>query len=241
MIGIGTIINTIAIAIGGIAGVFLKNTFPERFQDTLIKATGICVLFIGIGGALSQMLSFENGKITSGGEMVVIFSFILGSLVGEIINIEKKIEGLGVWLKKRSKNEHDAEFMNGFVSTSLIVCIGAMAVVGAIQDGLYGDYSLLIAKSILDFIIVMIMAATLGKGCAFAAIPVFLFQGSITILAGSFQALATEHAMSNLSLIASVLIFCVGINLIWGNMIKVANMLPAILFAVAFAFIPSIF
>jgi uncharacterized membrane protein YqgA involved in biofilm formation len=109
-----------------------------------------------------------------------------------------------------------------------------MAVVGAIQDGLSGDYSLLMAKSILDFIIVMIMAASIGKGCIFAAIPVALFQGTITILARFIQPLITERAMSNLSLTASMLIFCVGVNLIWDKKIKVANMLPAILFALIF-------
>lgn len=238
MIGIGTIINTAAIVAGGILGILLGGAFTKKMQDTLIKSTGICVLFIGIGGALQEMLSFENGKLVSGGGMVIIFSFVLGTLLGEGIDIEKRIEQFGGWLKNKTKNETDARFMDGFVSTSLIVCVGAMAVVGSIQDGLWGDYSLLMAKAILDFIIVMIMTASLGKGCIFAAIPVAIFQGSITVLAGSFQALATEQAMSNLSLTASILIFCVGVNLIWGNMIRVANMLPAILFAVAMAFLP---
>ena len=146
--------------------------------------------------------------------------------------------GLGL---KNDKKENDKRFMDGFVSTSLVVCVGAMAVVGAIQDGLWGDYSLLVAKAILDLIIVMIMAASMGKGCIFSAIPVALFQGTITILARYIQPLLMGQAMSNLSLTASILIFCVGINLIFGKTIKVANMLPTILFAVIFAFISPLF
>ena len=237
MIGLGTIINTGAIVVGGLLGMLLKNAFSEKIQNTLIKANGICVLFIGIGGALQEMLSFENGKLISGGSVMIILSLVLGSLVGEAIDIEKRIEKFGAWLKRKTKSENDTGFMDGFVTASLTVCIGAMAVVGSIQDGIWGDYSLLLIKAMLDFIIVMILAATMGKGCIFSAIPVLLFQGAITALAGWIQPLMTDQAISNLSLIGSILVFCVGVNLVWGKMIKVANMLPAILFAVAFAFI----
>lgn len=241
MIGVGTIINTGAILAGGLLGVLLEKAITEKIQDTLIKATGISVLFIGIGGALQEMLFIENGRLMSGNGVMVIISFVLGSLIGEAIDIEEKIEQFGAWLKKMTKNENDKRFMDGFVSTSLVVCVGAMAVVGAIQDGLWGDYSLLVAKAILDLIIVMIMAASMGKGCVFSAIPVALFQGTITILARYIQPLLMGQAMSNLSLTASILIFCVGINLIFGKTIKVANMLPTILFAVIFAFISPLF
>ncbi|NLJ41651.1 MAG: DUF554 domain-containing protein [Clostridiales bacterium] len=239
MMGLGTIINTGAILIGGLLGILLENAIPEKIQNTLIKAMGICVLFLGISGALQEMLTVEGEKLTSSGGMMVIISFILGSLVGEIIDIEQRIEQFGAWLKRKTKNGSDAKFIEGFVTTSLIVSIGAMAVVGAIQDGLWGDYSLLAAKAILDFIIVMIMAASIGKGCVFAAIPVALFQGGITILAGFIQPIMTDQAMPNLSLTASILIFCVGVNLVWGNRIKVANMLPSILFAIVLAFLPA--
>ncbi len=237
MIGTGTVINTGAIIAGGLLGVLLKNAFSEKIQNTLIKATGVCVLFIGIGGALQEMLFFENGKLITQGSMMIILSFVLGSLVGEMADIEGGIERFGAWLKSKTKNENDSKFLDGFVSTSLIVCIGAMAVVGPIQDGLLGDYSLLMAKSILDFIIVMIMAASMGKGCIFAAIPVALFQGSITVLAVFIEPLMTAQAISNLSLTGSILIFCVGVNLIWDKRFKVANMLPTIIFAVVFAFL----
>jgi uncharacterized membrane protein YqgA involved in biofilm formation len=232
--GIGTLVNTAAIILGGLLGLLLKSVLPERVQNTLIKAIGLCVLFIGIGGAMEGMLSYEGGKLVSRGSMMIIFSFVTGTVLGEGIDLERRIGQFGAWLKAKTRNERDKSFMEGFVSTSLIVCVGAMAVVGAIQDGLSGDYSLLMAKSVLDFIIVMIMAASIGKGCIFAAVPVELFQGTITILARFIQPLITAGAMSNLSLTASMLIFCVGVNLIWDKKIKVANMLPAILFALIF-------
>ncbi len=237
MIGTGTIINTGAIIVGGILGVLLKNAFSEKIQNTLIKATAVCVLFIGIGGALQEMLVLADGKLISQGSMMIILSFVLGSLVGEMADLERGIEHFGAWLKSKTRNENDSQFLDGFVTTSLIVCIGAMAVVGAIQDGLLGDYSLLMAKSILDFIIVMILAASMGKGSIFSAIPVALFQGSITVLAVFFEPLMTVQAISNLSLTGSILIFCVGVNLIWEKTFKVANMLPTIIFAVGFAFL----
>lgn len=237
MIGLGTIINTGAIVVGGLLGILLKNIFPERIQDTLLKANGVCVLFIGIGGALQEMLTLENGELVSGGSMMIILSCVLGSLLGAFLDIEKRIESFGSWLKKKTKSEKDTGFLDGFVTASLTVCIGAMAVVGAIQDGMQGDFSMLVAKSVLDFIIVMIMAAAMGKGCIFSAVPVALFQGTITVLARFIKPLMTEQAISNLSLIGSILIFCVGVNLVWGKKIKVANILPAILFAIAFAFL----
>lgn len=237
MIGLGTIINTGAIVVGGLLGILLKNIFPERIQDTLLKANGVCVLFIGIGGALQEMLTLENGELISSGSMMIILSCVLGSLLGAFLDIEKRIESFGSWLKKKTKSEKDTGFLDGFLTASLTVCIGAMAVVGAIQDGMQGDFSMLVAKSVLDFIIVMIMAAAMGKGCIFSAVPVALFQGTITVLARFIKPLMTEQAISNLSLIGSILIFCVGVNLVWGKKIKVANMLPAILFAIAFAFL----
>ena len=129
-------------------------------------------------------------------------------------------------------------FVDAFVTASLTVCIGAMAIVGAIQDGVLGDYSTLAVKSVLDLIIIAVMTSSMGKGCVFSAIPIFLFEGSITLIAKLISPLMTETAVSYLSLVGSILIFCVGLNLVWGKKIRVANMLPAVLLAVAAAYIP---
>ena len=237
MPGLGTIINAAAIVVGGVLGMLLKNALPQRIQDTLLKAMGVCVLFIGLSGTLEQMLAVQDGALSATGTMMMILSFIFGSVLGGALDLEGRIERFGVWLRKKAGSEGDSRFLSAFLNASLTVCIGAMAVVGAIQDGLFGDHSLLVTKAILDFIIVMVMAASMGRGCAFSAIPVALFQGTITLFARFLQPVMTAQATANLSLTGSILVFCVGVNLVWGKLIKVADMLPTLIFAVAFAFI----
>lgn len=238
MIGLGTIINCIAIVIGGVLGLVFGNLMKERLQDILMTATALCVLFIGIAGALQEMMTVEGSSLSSGGTMMMIASFAIGSLIGELLNLEYHIERFGEWLKAKSGNSGEAGFVDAFVTASLTVCIGAMAVVGAIQDGMEGDYSILAAKAVLDLIIILIMTASMGKGCIFSAIPVGLFQGSITLLAQFIKPLMTAAALSNLSFVGSMMIFCVGANLFWNMKIRVANMLPGLIIAVLWAFLP---
>lgn len=238
MFGLGTIINTAAIILGGIAGGLFGKLLKDRHQDSLCKACGICTLFIGIGGALEGMLSVSADRVASGRGLLIIACLALGALIGELLNIEDGFERFGEWLKQRTGNAKDKRFVEGFVTASLTVCIGAMAIVGSIEDGLTGDSSILLTKAILDLIIIMVMTCSMGKGCAFAAIPVFILQGSVTALAVLIKPLMTEAALDNLSLVGSILIFCVGVNLVWGKKVRVANFLPAILFAVAAAFLP---
>jgi len=210
----------------------------ERIQDTLLKACGVCVLFIGIAGAMEGMLKISGSSLLSGRSMFIVASIALGAVVGEILNIEHGFERFGEWLKVKTGNAKDKGFVNGFVTASLTVCIGAMAVIGAIRDGISGDYSILVTKAILDMIIIMVMTCSLGKGCIFSAIPVFVFQGIITALARLIKPLMTTAALANLSLVGSILIFCIGVNTVWDKRIKVANLLPSLVFAVAIAFLP---
>jgi len=238
MVGLGTIINTAAILSGGVCGALFGRFLSDSAQDTLTKVCGVSTLFIAITGALEQMLSVENGAIVSGGAMLVIICLAIGAVIGELMDIEGGFERLGQWLKVKSGNARDKGFVNAFVTASLTVCIGAMAIVGSIQDGLTGDYSVLATKAILDLIIITVMSCSLGRGSVFSAIPVAVFQGSITALAGLVRPVMTDAALANLSLVGNVLIFCVGINLVWGKKIKVANLLPAIVVAVIAAFLP---
>ena len=238
MIGLGTWINTVAIIAGGISGNLFGKLLKERHQSSLNMACGVSVLFIGISGAMQGMLSINDGVISSGQAMLVTICLALGALIGEILNIEGLFERFGEWLKIKTGNAKDKIFVDAFVTASLTVCIGAMAIIGAIQDGLLGDWSLLATKAVLDYIIIMVMTCSLGKGCAFSAIPVLLFEGSITFGASFFKPIMTDLAMNYLSLIGSILIFCVGLNLVWGKKIRVANMLPAVVLAVIAAFIP---
>lgn len=237
MIGLGTVVNVIAIIAGGLIGIFCKKLIREKFKTSLMHANGVCVLFIGISGAMQELEKAGSAQTLRSGTMMMIISFALGTLLGEILDIQQKMEDFGIWLKAKTGNSKDNSFVDAFVTTSLTICIGAMAIVGAIQDGIAGDYSILFAKAVLDFIIVVVLASSLGRGCIFAALPVALFQGSITGLARLIEPVMTAQALSNISLTGSMMIFCIGINLIWGNRIKVANMLPTIVFAVLFAFI----
>ena len=238
MTGLGTWINTAAIIAGGISGSLFGKLLNNRHQSSLNMACGVSVLFIGIAGAMEGMLTINDGVIGSGQAMLVTICLALGALIGEILNIERLFERFGEWLKIKTGNAKDKAFVDAFVTASLTVCIGAMAIIGAIQDGLLGDWSLLATKSVLDYIIIMVMTCSLGKGCAFSAIPVLLFEGSITLGASFLKPIMTDLAMNYLSLIGSILIFCVGLNLVWGKKIRVANMLPAVVLAVIAAFIP---
>lgn len=239
MYGLGTLIDAVAIIIGGVIGLLFGKLIPERFRDTLCKSCGVGVIFIGVSGTIGGMLSHaEDGSIVTGRELFLVACLCLGGLVGEMINIEGAMERFGGWIKAKTGSDGDSRFIEGFLTTTFTICIGAMAIVGAINDALYGDISLLVTKSILDAVFVMIMAASLGKGALFSAIPVIILQGSVTAFALLIGPILTEEALANLSLVGSSLIFCVGVNQVFDKRFKVANMLPAIVFAVLAAFLP---
>ena len=231
MPGLGTIINVVLLVAGGLLGLAGGRFITPRIQDTLMKASGLCVLFIGLGGTMQKMLLIDGKALATTGTTMLIVSFALGSL----INLEAAIENLGEWLKRKTGSEGDNEFTNAFVSTSLTVCIGAMAIVGSIQDGLLGDWSTLALKGALDCIIVCTMTASLGRGCIFSALPVAVFQGTITLFAGALSPIMTTTALNSLSLVGSMLIFCVGVNLIRPQTFRTANMLPSVVIAVIYA------
>ncbi len=170
--------------------------------------------------------------------MMMMLSLIIGTIVGEFINIEKYLERFGVWLKAKTGSSKDAMFVNGFVTASLTVCIGAMAIVGSIEDGINGNYSILMAKAVLDFVIIIAMAASMGKGAMFSFVSVGVFQGVVTALSRVIAPVMTDAAMNNLSLVGNVLIFCVGVNLLFDKKIRVANMLPALVVAVVWTYLP---
>lgn len=218
-------------------GLVCSRAISGRYQETLLQAIGVCVIFVGISGAVQEMMTVTADGLKSGGTMMIVISYALGSLLGEWINLELRIEQFGNWLKVKTGNAKDKRFVDAFVTASLTVSIGAMAIVGAIQDGISGDYSTLALKAVLDMVTICVMSASMGKGCLFAAIPVGVLQGTVTLLAKAVQPIMTAQALSNLSLTGSILIFCVGINLLWEKKLKVANMLPSILIAVLCAFV----
>ena len=231
MIGLGTIINTAAVIAGGLIGICLKKGMKQKMQDTLMHACGVSVIFLGIFGTLSKMNIVENS------DMVLILSLVIGSLIGEWLDIEQKMDLIGEKIKAAVKAQNDSKFVDGFVNVSLIICVGAMAIVGSIQDGISGDYSMLAAKAILDFVIVMVFASTYGIGAIFSAALIFLYQGGITFAAAAFGSFASEAIINHLSFVGSALIFCVGINVGFGKRINVGNMLPALIIAALWAIV----
>lgn len=229
MIGLGTIINTAAVILGGVLGSLLKNGIAKRLEKILMQALGLSTVFIGISGVLKYMLVVENGSITVQGTMLLIFSLVIGCLLGEWLDVESKLEKIGITLKALAKAKNDNRFVDGFITASLIVCVGAMAIVGAMQDGLTKDSSMLIAKSLLDFVLVTILTATYGIGPAFSAIIIFVYQGAITLIAALFGSIISDTLIGELSFVGNALVFCVGVNLIREKTFRVANMLPALM------------
>ena len=233
MIGLGTIANTAAVILGGGLGLLLKNGIPKRFENILMQALGLATMFIGISGVLKYMLVVENGTIATRGTMLLIFSLVIGCLMGEWADIESKMETIGVKLKALARVKNDSRFVDGFVTTSLIICVGAMAIVGAMEDGLTGDSSMIIAKSMLDFVLVAILTAAYGIGSAFSAIPIFIYQGAITLIAALFGSVISDVLIGELSFVGNALVFCVGVNLVREKSFRVATMLPALLIPMA--------
>ncbi|MCD8037391.1 MAG: DUF554 domain-containing protein [Clostridiales bacterium] len=232
MIGLGAIINTVAVIAGSAIGIFLKKGLKDNIQKALMSGCGVATIFIGAAGTLQGMMTVNDGAIETGGSMLLIFSLTLGSLLGEIINVEKRMDSLGNRLKKLFHAERDSRFVDGFVNTSLVICVGAMAIVGSIQDGLNGDASMLTAKAILDFVLCIVFASTYGIGVMCSAIPILVYEGAMTLVAHFAGNFISDTLIGYLSYVGSALIFCVGVNVAFGNKFKVGNMLPALLIPV---------
>lgn len=242
MIGLGTIVNVAAVLVGATIGLIIKGGLPARFEKMVMTAIGLATLFIGINGTLSGMLVVgENGSISSQHTMLLIASLVIGAVIGELIDIEKHLDNLGQWCKRKFKfqGEQNATFVEGFVSSSLLFCVGAMTIVGALEDGLSGNPSLLYAKSLMDGISAIVFTASLGVGVYFSIITVIVYQGGITLLARLIQPLLSDALISQMSLVGSVLIFAIGINLIFGKKVKTGNLLPAILVPIFWNIIQS--
>ena len=237
MRGMGTIANVLAIIVGGSLGLFCKNLLKDRYQETIMKATGIATMFLALSGTLSKMFVIQQVGIQTTGSMNVILSLVIGALIGEMIDIDHLFEKFGNWLKLKTKSQGDHQFVNAFVTASLTVCIGAMAIMGAIQDGIYANPSILFAKAVLDFVIILVMSSSMGKGCLFAFIPVAFLQGTLTALSVGLAPFMTTSLLNHLDMVGNILIFCVGINLIWPRTIRVANLLPALVVAVVLSFL----
>lgn len=226
---LGTIVNVVAIILGSLIGVLLKKGIKEEFKDTIMNGIGLAVVIIGITSGIKS----EN-------LVLVIASLVLGSIIGEIIDIEYKLEQLGSNMEKRF-SKGDSNFSRGFVTASLVYCIGAMAVVGSLESGLSANHDTLFAKSMLDGITAIIFASTLGIGVAFSIIPVFIYQGGISVLANFVKDILTAEVILEMSAVGGILILALGINILGLKKIKVGNMLPGIFLPIIYFLLINLF
>ncbi|MGI6090109.1 MAG: DUF554 domain-containing protein [Saccharofermentanales bacterium] len=230
MAGLGTIVNIAAVVVGGGVGLLLKHGLKERFQQILLQALGLSVLFVGITGGLRGLLTVNGTMLETQNTLLMIGSLVIGAFLGEWWRLEERLNSIGERLKTLVKaGDGNNKFVEGFVTATVIICVGAMAIVGSIQDALLRDPTMLYAKSALDGIICLVLASSLGVGVLFAALPMGLYQGSITLLAGLIEPCLSDILIFNLSFVGSLMICCIGINMLWQTKIKVANFLPGLL------------
>lgn len=223
---IGTLINAAAVIVGSLLGLLLRKGIPQQLKDTLISGMGLCVILIGVQGALG-----------TGNVMLVILSIVIGGCIGVALQIEKRLDHLGQKLQKRFSHGEDDNFGKGFVIASLMYCVGAMAIVGSLDSGLRGDHSTLIAKSILDGVNSIILASTMGPGVMLSAVAILIYQGGISLLAQFVAPILTDRAVTEMSAVGGVLIMGIGLNMIRKEHIPVGDLLPAILVPLALIYV----
>lgn len=238
MIGIGSVVNAAAILICGIIGTVFKGQLPDRFQKTMMQVMGLVVLIIGASGTLQGIFTVNlHQTLERNNIMLLVVSLVIGAIIGELINIDKGMARLGDFMKKKfAKNQHSTHFTEGFVSSVLMFCVGAMAIVGAMEDGLNRNPSTLFAKAVMDGVTTIILASKFGRGVIFSALPVFVYQFSITLLARFVSPYFSPLVIMQLSMVGGILIMAIGMNLLGIKQIKVANMLPALFIPVFYQF-----
>lgn len=229
---LGTIVNSLAIIGGCLIGLIVKGRLTEKISKTIMNGLALCILYIGISGALKGQDILQ-----------IIICIAIGALIGEIIDIDNKLSNLGEFIEKKINNNRKSSanekisIAEGFVTSSLLFCVGAMAVVGSLQSGLQGNNSTLFAKSILDGISSIIFASSLGIGVMLSSLAIFIYQGSITLLAGGLSTVLTDNVIANMSAVGSLLIVGLGFNMLGVSKIKVANLLPAIFLPIVYGII----
>ncbi|MBQ7986306.1 MAG: DUF554 domain-containing protein [Clostridia bacterium] len=219
MIGLlGTFVNMILVILGGTIGLFLGSRFPKKLSDSLMKALGLCTLLIGISG-LSEG---EN-------QLITIISMAIGTVIGELLDLDGKLNLLGESIENRFKKDGDnVTIAEGFVNASLLFCVGAMAIVGSLQSGLVGDNSMIYTKSLLDFTAAIIFASTLGVGVLLSAFPILIYQGGIVVLAHFLAPFLTDSVIGDMTCTGSLIIIGLALNMLGITKLKVMNMVPAI-------------
>ena len=218
---LGAVFNVITILAGGFLGLIFKKGIPQRFQDILIKGMALCVLYIGISGTL-------EGK----SPLVLVLSVATGAILGELLNLDGKLNRLGDWVQSKFKSE-TGSVSQGFVTATLLFAVGAMSIVGSLNGGLKNDHSIIYTKSIIDGVMAIILTSQLGFGVMLSAIPIFLYQGGIAMLAGVLEPLLNEIAVAEMTCSGSGLIMGLGLNMLGLTKLKVVNYIPSMFIAAA--------
>ncbi len=226
---LGTIVNCLTIIAGSLIGLLFRNGIPEKYNQTVMQALGLAVILIGIKSALGC-----NDLV------IILAGLAFGSLIGEWIGIENYLERLGNYLETKFSKK-TSSFSAGFVTASLMYCVGSMSIVGSLESGLTGNHATLYAKATLDGIVGIILSSSLGIGALFASVPVLLYQGSITLMAGLLKPLLVPAVISQMSAIGGLLIVALGLNMIREKKLKVGNMLPAVFIPLIYFLIKSQF
>lgn len=236
---VGTLVNAAAVVAGGSAGLVLKKGVEKIDRDAVNKAMGIAVVVLGLNGVIGSMFSVNaDGSLSSSGELLLIISLVAGVLAGELLRIDDRLNGLSALVETKL---HLTGFAQSFVNGTLIYCVGAMAIIGALNDGLRADPSVLYIKSLLDGISSVVLSATMGPGVIFAAVPVLLYQSAVTLLAGALEPFLTGALLKEVCGVGYCLVLCIGVNFLGVTKIKTANLLPALLVPVLWYALQSAF
>lgn len=223
----GTIVNAAAVVLGALIGLKIRRGLPKKMEQTGMKLLGLSVMIIGLNGIISAMMTAQtDGHLVSSGSLLLIVSLVIGGVLGEYWDIDGKLIQGGKWMERKFGKEG---FAKGFINASLVYCVGAMAIVGSLADGLSGDSSILYIKSMLDFICSIILGSTLGFGVLFSFVPILLYQGTITLFASALSPLISDSLLSSICMVGFTIVLCIGINFLGLTEIRTANLLPALL------------
>lgn len=240
--GIGTIVNVLAVMAGSFLGLFCKKLISDNLREGIMSALGLAVFTIGITGIITNSVIVSEGTLSSEYTLLMILSLAIGSLIGTLIDIEKRLDDLGQFFQKKLiKNQSGSTFAEAFVSASLLFCVGSMAIVGSLNDGISHDPNILYAKSILDGIMAIVFASTLGVGTLMSCLSLIVYQGGITLCASLIAPYLTDAVIAQMGFIGNVLIMGIGLNFVYKPKFKVGNMLPAVFIPFIYYIVKSIF
>lgn len=230
----GTLVNAVAVIVGGLIGILLKKGIKERYTLSINKALGLAVLIIGINGVIANMFTSDGGSLSSSGELLLVVFLVIGTFIGEILKLDERF---GKFCKGIENKFSSDGFASGFINGTVLFCVGAMSIVGSINDGLTGNSSVLFVKSALDFVNAVIFGATLGYGVIFTFIPILIYQGGISLLAGTLSGILQGELLEQICMVGYAIIMAIGLNFLLKDKFKTLNMVPALLLPVAYHYI----